>query len=1017
MYCTKLFIILFFLPLYSFPQNNYVFQHLTVEDGLLSNPRVNIFQDAEGFYWFSTATAIQRFDGKNFNTYSFSNKAMQTNLNQDEEKPVEDKERNIWILNGDGINIYKRSERVLTRLYMNDALDSNISNVCSLIKDEKNNIWIITTKNIFLYNYASAKPVLFSSVMSDPALSIKSAVYNTKRKEFWLLISKNEGYEIACFDYHKKQINYPVNPAVKELLKNYYPIAFFNTDESDNLWMADFHGNLCKYNTIKNELFNYSFLHEADKKRKISPNSVIHESFDDDNGIIWFGGDNIGLVKYDKKLNSFTIINHENGSEYGLHYDQLVYGIFKDREGNIWLDTDLGMNIFNPDQQQFKYLDQGTDMPQQFSANITSIFESSSKNIWISTWGNGIFKYDSNFVLQKNYVHDKNNASSFGEPMNRAWSIGEDKKKRIWIGSQYGMLSILDHASGKFLNQEIAVFEHKTIMHIAQDKKNNFWFGLYNGMLGKWNADSNKIVIYKNLYGGVSKKSTVIDGLFVDDKNIVWVATSMYGLNSFNADESVIDKKPLFPQQIYSPFPLNDSVIIGGTLGKGFFMFNKFRNTVNFFNTTNGLSSNKAFGGIADKAHNIWIFASNGIERLNLSNKKISHYNLNDGIKDHVFSKAFCELKNGLFMVAANSGVILFNPDSIKIKPPPPDVLITGFSADQQSFSVDSLLQNKTINLSHDQNVIMVEYASVSFIGRRTDQYFYQLKGIDRNWVSAGTDRSVTYANLSPGNYIFKVRSQNSDGIQSAHITILSFTIHPPWWLTWWAYLLWFILLAAIIYAVYDYRKRSRQALSIVRQRIATDLHDDIGSTLNSISVYSEIAGRQFETNAENAKSLLEKMGSASRNMIDTMNDIVWAVNPKNDYFENILQRMQYFAGELLSGKNILLQFDVDKNLKALKLPMAKRKNFYLIFKEAINNIYKHAGCKTVNVSIAQQAKYIVMIITDDGAGFDSANGVPVGNGLKNMQARAKEISARLSITSRLMKGMRIELSVPFKKD
>ena len=478
-----------------------------------------------------------------------------------------------------------------------------------------------------------------------------------------------------------------------------------------------------------------------------------------------------------------------------------------------------------------------------------------------------------------------------------------------------------------------------------------------------------------------------------------------------------MDKKPLFPQQIYSPFPLNDSIIIGGTLGKGFFMFNKLRNTVNFFNTTNGLSSNKAFGGIADKAHNIWIFASNGIERLNLSNKKISHYNLNDGIKDHVFSKAFCELKNGLFMVAANSGVILFNPDSIKIKPPPPDVLITGFSADQQSFSVDSLLQNKTINLSHNQNVIMVEYASVSFIGRRTDQYFYQLKGIDRNWVSAGTDRSVTYANLSPGNYIFKVRSQNSDGIQSAHITILSFTIHPPWWLTWWAYLLWFILLAAIIYAVYDYRKRSRQALSIVRQRIATDLHDDIGSTLNSISVYSEIAGRQFETNAENAKSLLEKMGSASRNMIDTMNDIVWAVNPKNDYFENILQRMQYFAGELLSGKNILLQFDVDKNLKALKLPMAKRKNFYLIFKEAINNIYKHAGCKTVKVSIAQQAQYIVMIITDDGAGFDSANAIPAGNGQKNMQARAKEISARLNITSRLMKGTRIELRVPFKKD
>jgi signal transduction histidine kinase len=208
-------------------------------------------------------------------------------------------------------------------------------------------------------------------------------------------------------------------------------------------------------------------------------------------------------------------------------------------------------------------------------------------------------------------------------------------------------------------------------------------------------------------------------------------------------------------------------------------------------------------------------------------------------------------------------------------------------------------------------------------------------------------------------------------------------------------------------------RKSSLQALSDVRQGIALDLHDDIGSTLNIISVYSEIAGREFETNSDNAKSLLEKMGNVSRNMIDTMNDIVWAINPKNDYFENIIQRMQYFAGEILSGKNILLQFDVDENVKNIKLPMGKRKNFYLIFKEAINNSYKYSEGKTVKVSIAQQAQNIVMIITDDGTGFETANETLNGNGLKNMHARAKEIDAQLNIDSWLNKGTRIELQVP----
>ena len=1010
----KSFIILLFFPLYLFSQNNYVFQHLTVEDGLLSNPFVNGFQDSDGFYWFSSVNGIQRFDGKNFITYRYINHGIKNSTDEWIGRPVEDKEKNIWIVNDEGINIYQKVHRTFIRLYMNDAPDSNKNNVCALIKDGQNVLWIITNQNIFQYDYYLKKPVLYSNISNVAHLNIKAATFDRKKNKFWLLILTNGIYEIACFDYHKKQISYIVNNDVKKLLRSYYPIAFFKTDESSDLWMADYLGDLCKYNIAKNELVKYSVLHEQDKQKKASSNSVINDIYDDDNGTIWFVGENMGLLKYRKNNDSFLGIELENNSEYGLHYDQRIFSIFKDREGNIWVDTDMGMNIFNPHLQQFKYLSQTKKSPLiQSTGNVTSIFESSTNDIWVSTWGNGIFKYDSNLTLQNNYVHDKNNSASFGEPLNRAWAFGEDVKGKIWIGSQYGMLSVFDRARGKFVNKNIPGFEHFTIMHITEDRKNNFWFGLYNGMLGKWNADSDKISVYKNLYGNSLKEPTVIDGICVDDMDNVWVATSIYGLTRFNEDRRTMDEKALFPQHIFSPVSLNDSVIIGGTLDKGFFFYNKFTKATKFINTTNGLSSDIVFGGVPDNSHNIWIFASNGIERLNLYNGKIFPYNLNDGIKDRVFSKAFCKLKNGLFMVAANSGIIYFNPDSIKAKSPPPDVVITDFNSDEHSFLIDSLLQYKNINLSHKQNVITIEYASISFTGRRTDQYYYQLKGIDRNWVSAGTHRSVTYANLAPGNYIFKVKSQNADGIETLHTTTLSFIIHPPWWRTWWAYLVWIILLSAIVYAVYDYRKRSRQALSNVRQTIATDLHDDIGSTLNSISVYSEIAGRQLQINPENAKTLLEKMGSASRNMIDTMNDIVWAVNPKNDYFENILQRMQYFAGELLSGKNILLQFDIDEKVKNIKLPMGKRKNFYLIFKEAINNAYKYSDSKTVDVSIAKQALNIVMIITDDGEGFEIEKKHEAGNGLKNMHTRAKEMGAQLNITSWLNKGTRIELRMP----
>ncbi len=153
-------------------------------------------------------------------------------------------------------------------------------------------------------------------------------------------------------------------------------------------------------------------------------------------------------------------------------------------------------------------------------------------------------------------------------------------------------------------------------------------------------------------------------------------------------------------------------------------------------------------------------------------------------------------------------------------------------------------------------------------------------------------------------------------------------------------------------------------------------------------------------------------MGSASRSMIDRMNDIVWAINPKNDEFENILQRMQYFAAELLAAKNILLHFDVDKDMQKIKLPMEKRKNFYLIYKEAINNAYKYAEGKNVNVSIAEKDNSLIMIITDNGNGFDMDSKSVNGNGLGNMKTRAEEIHAKLDITSWPGKGTRVYLQM-----
>src|SRR5579862_1008829 len=841
---------------------------------------------------------------------------------------------------------------------------------------------------------------------------IQTAVYNRNLDCFWILFTGRERI-IARFDCTSGKLYYPPKNNVDELLGHFNPVSLFKLDKNGNLWFANYLGDLCKYNTFSNNAEHYEVLHQRNKEKIGTPNSTVYEILDDGNNTIWFAGDYyIGLLNYDKKNDRFSFVQNENGSEYGLHYDEDIYSLFKDREGNIWVDTDLGLNIFNPVLQQFKYLEKTTGSSiTQFSADVTSIYESKKKDIWISTWGNGIFKYDSNFVFQKNYVHEKQNPQSLGEPLNRTWAFAEDKHNKLWVGCQYGMLSILNTITGKFINKIIPDFDKFTITNLAKDKKNNIWFVLYNGNLATWNANSAKIIVFKNLL----KDNTPIDGLCIDPRNNIWITAGKYGLCEFDRSNEILTRNILPAQHAILTSSLNDSIIAGSTADNRIFFYNTFTGASHFFDIAKSTSSNNIQRILIHRLSDIWFLTNDEIGRLNTNNLKISSYNINDGIRDHFFEQASLQTSNGNILVAGHSGVIYFNPDNIKTIPPPPDVSITDLNIEQQNLSVDSLMQYDSVSLFHNQNEITINYASLSFIGRNTDEYLYQMEGVDLDWIFAGKRRSVTYANLVPGNYIFKVKSKNRDGLETEHVTYLHIIINPPWQKTWWAYLMWIFVLASILYAIYDYRKRVRKELSRIRQKIATDLHDDIGSTLNSISVYSEIAGKQLQTNTENAKDLLNKMGASSRNMIDTMNDIVWAINPKNDQFENILQRMQYFAGELLSGKNILLQFEVHDKVKSIKLPMEKRKNVYLIFKEAITNAYKYSNAKTVNVTITAGLNILLMIIADDGIGFDTDKKSLAGNGLKNMETRAKEIGARLNVTSLQTKSTRVELRIPVK--
>jgi signal transduction histidine kinase len=294
--------------------------------------------------------------------------------------------------------------------------------------------------------------------------------------------------------------------------------------------------------------------------------------------------------------------------------------------------------------------------------------------------------------------------------------------------------------------------------------------------------------------------------------------------------------------------------------------------------------------------------------------------------------------------------------------------------------------------------MISFEFASMDFSRPGKNRFQYKLTGFDHDWIQGGNNHSATYTNLNPGTYTFNVKGSNSDGVWNEQPTIMLLTILPPWYMTWWFRILVGIIIVAALYGIYRYRLRQALKLQVIRDRIASDLHDEIGSNLSNISIFSTVGKSKLNDTAE-VSSLFTLIKDYTQTSMEAMSDIVWMINSKNDRFENIIVRMRTHAADVFEAKDCDLHLSFDEKLNDQKLGMDERKNFFLIYKEAINNIAKYAECKNVWIEMKKNHTAFHLTIKDDGKGFDM-NQQQHGNGLINMQKRAEVLRGAFQIIS-----------------
>ncbi len=979
------------------------FTHYTTRQGLSNDNVWSMLEDSKGNIWLGTFRAgLNKYDGRSFTHYT-TQEGMSDN---DIISMMEDRNGNFWFGTAKG-GVNKYDGKSFIHYTTSQGLIDNY--VRSIIQDINGNIWFGTNNGISKFDGTS-----FSNYTTDQGLNNNNiwCITEDKNRNFWI---SSWGNGIDKYDG-----------------KSFMHYSTANGLSSDNVWkiLEDKDGNLWIGTIDKgvNKFDGKSFTY-FDIEQGLS-NNVIHSIFEDKSGNIWIGTDGGGVNKYDG--GSFSHYHHTQGLTAGN-----ISCTMEDKNGDIWIGTnEQGLNKYDG-----KTISQYTVAQGLSSNNFISIKEDKKGNIWFCTWGGGVDKYDGKSFM--------NYSVAQGLSSDLIYSMIEDTKGNLWFGTGAGLCKFDGKSFTRFDTTQ--GLTHQIVTSIAEDKAGNLWIGTYGGGINKY--DGKSISAYTTKHG---LSSNDILSIYADSSGNIWVGTYDGGVNKFDGE--------YFIQ----------------------------------YTTSQGLSNNSVGSIREDHDGNMWFLSRNGLcmmQSIKKENSEKTHTGRSQTplFKNYLLSDGFLGVgsdyntltfaRDGKLWAGAVDRLTRYNhekdvPDTI-----PPNIQLTSVSLFNENINWLDLEKNRDTTLLLSNGVMLKDfefsglsrgyylpenlklaydnhYLTFRIVGittKRTQhiKYQYILDGLDKRWSSLTVNPEATYNVLPPGSYTFKLKAVNSEGYWSGEFSY-SFTILPPWWKSWWAYLLYISGFAFIIWLFIWYRSRrlqlenllleetvisrtnelkqsmeeqyalnkkveSQQTLLNERLRISRELHDDIGSTLGSISIYSEVAKKRTEKN-ENTNEVLSKIGIASRELIDKMSDIVWSLNPNNESFEQLQNRMIAFAALILAPRDILYDFIADDELKKLQLTAGQRKNIFLIFKETLYNIVKYAECKTVSIIMSVQNNNLIMMIKDDGKGFDSLQTTPNeilqaheylgGNGIKNMQARADDMKAKLCISSKINEGSTVHLSL-----
>jgi ligand-binding sensor domain-containing protein/signal transduction histidine kinase len=792
-----------------FAQSNLYFRHFTDKQGLSQNTVSCITQDNFGFIWFGTEDGLNRYNGYNVDVFKHDPSDNRTISQSNIRCMFEDNDDALWIGTDDGLNLFERTTETFVH-YRYDFKNSNSisSNVISGITQDKNGLlWIGTNNGLNSFDVKNNKWTVYKHDDKNPS-SLSSnnitCVAIDNSDNLWI---GTDGEGVNRFNISSRKFStYKNNPADNHSLSE-NDVTTIYCDRASNVWMGTINEGLNKFENAGGTFTRYQ--NDPANANSISQNSVL-SICEDAQGTLWIGTLDQGLNAFNKITGNF--ISYKNNSLDNCDNSSIssnrIWSIYADRAGALWIGTKNGVSILDKSLKRFETVNFNSAGQ---NSSVYSIFEDSQGTLWFGMFGDGLISAPKNSPLKK-YLHaDSGNPNSISN--NNVFSICEDKDGLLWIGTLDG-LNTFDKKTEKFTvyknnSNDKSSLSNNYVRTVYCAPSGIVWIGTYGGGLNSFNKATGKFTVYKNDPSNPNSLSNdIVYSIFSDHTSSLWIGTYGGGLclldsssgNFTTYKNDLSNFSSLSNNFIHCITQDRAGTIWVGTYGGGLNAFDNVKKTFLRYTERDGLINNIINGIVPDVNGNLWVSTSKGLCRFKLPIDKrnsVRTYDSQDGAQDKYNEGAFLKLKNGKMFFGGTAGYNAFFPDDVKDNPYLPPVVITRFYLFEKPHTMDTMITSKrTVELSYRQNFFSFEFAGLNYTFPEKNQYAYMMEPLDKAWNYSGNRRYAAYTNIDPGEYIFRVKACNNDGIWNEQGTFLRITINPPFYKTWW-----FSILAGIIIA------------------------------------------------------------------------------------------------------------------------------------------------------------------------------------------------------------------------